>query len=110
MLDADVDRIRADRLRAFVERRKREAEKARIEAVERDERDATFEETGSVEAYEDVLQYLDANAGDEGSRRLARRGCANRSTTPSGPSGHRRWPCRRPNVNTPLPRQLGYAG
>ena len=65
MLDRDVDRIRADRLRTFVERRTREAEQDRIEAVERDSPDAAFEATSKIAAYEEVLQYLDARTGDD---------------------------------------------
>jgi hypothetical protein len=64
MLDVDADRIRADRLREFIEERKRAAENERVEALEEGEEMslAVTESTGKIEAYEEILRYVDANS------------------------------------------------
>lgn len=66
MLDTDIDRIRADRLREFIEERHREAEAERLEAFDRDQSRAVSEQTGAIAAYETVLSYVDAKATDRG--------------------------------------------
>ena len=66
MLDTDVDRIRTDRLREFLEERKREAEADHREALDRDQSRAVSESTGAVEAYEAVLAYVDAKSTGRG--------------------------------------------
>ena len=62
MLDTHADRIRADQLRAFIEKRKREAEDGRVDAIADDRLDAATERTGEIEAYEAVLDYIEARS------------------------------------------------
>jgi hypothetical protein len=62
VLDTHADRIRADRLRAFIEERKREADDERVDAIADDRPDAATERTGEIEAYEAVLDYVDAHS------------------------------------------------
>ncbi|WP_336022921.1 hypothetical protein [Halobellus salinisoli] len=64
MLDSDVSRIRADRLRAFIDERKRDAETDRIAAIEEDRTATAIEETCRIEAYEEVLGYIDSRCDD----------------------------------------------
>lgn len=64
MLDTDVDRIRVDRLRTFIETRQQEAEQRRVDAVEAESWSAVAESTGELEALEAIGQYLDAESGD----------------------------------------------
>jgi len=64
MLDSDVTRIRADRLREFVRERKGEAETDRIAAVRDDRHEAAFEATNKIAAYEEVLAYVETRSGE----------------------------------------------
>lgn len=66
MLDTDASLVRGDRLREFVEERKENAEQRRESAVEDGQRFSVSEATGEIEAFETVLQYLDARAEDDG--------------------------------------------
>ena len=69
MLDTHANRIRADQLRAFIEKRKREAEDGRVDAIADDRPDTATERTGEIEAYEAVLDYIEARS--EGGDSLA---------------------------------------
>ncbi|WP_178915245.1 hypothetical protein [Natronomonas gomsonensis] len=71
MLDSDVDRIRSDRLRSFLEERKQDAEAERVDAIADDRLDAATERTAEIEAYEAVLDYLDAHFEEGDSRGLS---------------------------------------
>lgn len=72
MLDSDVARVRVDRLREHVKEQKQEAEQRRIDAVEQDQSHAVSESTGKIEAFEEILQYLDAKSGDRDGKQLDR--------------------------------------
>ena len=64
MLDRDVTRIRADRLREFVRERKEKAETDRVAAVKEDRHEAALEATWEVAAYEEVLDYVETRSGE----------------------------------------------
>jgi hypothetical protein len=66
MLDTDIDRLRADRLRKFLGAQKRAAEADRLEALKQDRPRDASESTGSIEAYEAVLSYVDAKSTERG--------------------------------------------
>lgn len=64
MLDSDVARVRVDRLREHVKEQKRDAEERRVDAVEQNQSHTVSESTGEIEAFEQILRYLDAKSGD----------------------------------------------
>jgi hypothetical protein len=64
MLDRDVARIRADRLREFVRERKEEAKTDRSTAVEEDRHQAVLEATHKIAAYEEMLAYVETKSGE----------------------------------------------
>lgn len=72
MLDTNVARVRVDRLREYVEEQKQDAEQRRVDAVKQNQSYAVSESTGEIEAFEQVLQYLDAKSGDHDGKQLDR--------------------------------------
>lgn len=72
MLDMDVDHVRVDRLREYIEAQIEETEKRRVDAVKRKQSHTASKSTGEVKAFEKVLLYLDTMTDNRDGRQLER--------------------------------------
>jgi hypothetical protein len=65
MLDTDVDHIRVDYLREYINDRKEEAKQRQVEAGEESDRYQSSCSMGEIKAFNEVLEYIEAKTDSD---------------------------------------------